>query len=105
MSFLKVKMETFQKLFFVGLFFLGGLTGLWAFPMENVTSDSDLYQQVRQLGDYGLLDPVDKSVLDRGLVVTRLELALYTEKAQSRLDAATPVPVSLVAPPVSVCSA
>ena len=59
---------------------------LWADPSDNVTPDQPLYQRVKKLEDYGLLDPRDKAVLDQGLVVNRLELAFYVEKAKARLD-------------------
>ncbi len=97
---MKVKMSRLLKFFFLGIFFLGGLNGLRAFPLENVTSDNELYQRVKKLGDAGLLDSQDKAVLDQGLVVTRLELALYTEKAQSRLDQASSAPTSISVPAV-----
>ncbi len=62
-----------------------GSTRLFAFPYDNVTSGEDLYQRVKKLGDYGLLDPRDKAVLDQGKTVSRLELAFYAEKAGSNL--------------------
>ncbi len=68
-------------------------------PLRIVSPDDPLYQGVKQLADAGLLDPQDKNVLDRGYMVTRLELALYTEKAENRLDNNTPVPPA--APAVS----
>ena len=61
----------------------------FAYPAENVTSDKPLYQQVKHLETYGLLDPQDQAVLDEGHVVTRLELALYTEKAKKKLKSKT----------------
>ena len=82
---------------------------VWADPSDNVTPDQPLYQRVKQLGDWGLLDPQDKAVLDEGRVVTRLELAFYTEKAKARITppqlkiVATPTPqVSLPAPQPSL---
>ena len=84
-------------LLFTFLFLLiGGLgqSRLWADPFENVTSDQRLYQRVRQLGNYGLLDDQDKKVLDDGLVVTRMELAFYVEKAKARIEAPQFVPVA-----------
>src|SRR5579872_1691103 len=75
---------------------IGGLstTRLWADPFENVTSDQKLYQRVKQLGDYGLLDQQDKALLDEGKVVTRLELAFYVEKAKARVGAPVAMPTS-----------
>jgi len=83
---------------------------LWADPSDNVTPDNPLYQRVKKLGDYGLLDSQDKAVLDDGLVVTRLELAFYTEKAKARITApqytptvplSAPAPVPTTPPPAS----
>ena len=90
---------------------MSGAGALWADPSENITPDQSLYQRVRQLGDYGLLDPQDKAVLDSGEIVTRLELAFYTEKAKARIESPqwpTPTPGAaapsieqpLTAPPV-----
>lgn len=106
-------MNRLVKITFPGLLLFGFVNGLNAFPMENVTSDSDLYQRVKKLGDAGLLDPQDQAVLDQGRIVTRLELAFYVEKAQNNVDQsamATPVPpppappvtAPVVVPPVSV---
>lgn len=86
-------------------------TAVWADPSDNVTPDQPLYQRVKKLGDWGLLDPQDKQVLDEGRVVTRLELAFYTEKAKARITppqykpVATPTPVITLPasqPPVSL---
>ncbi len=63
-----------------------GATNLWANPYEELTPDQPLYQRVKKLEDYGLLDPQDKKVLDEGKIVTRLELAFYTEKAKARIS-------------------
>ena len=54
-------------------------------PMDELTPDQPLYQRVKKLERWGLLDPQDKAVLDEGKVVTRLELAFYTEKAKARI--------------------
>jgi len=70
-----------------------GAITLWANPFEELKPDQPLYQRVKKLGDYGLLDAQDKAVLDEGKIVTRLELAFYTEKAKARI-----APPSLAAP-------
>ena len=44
-------------------------------------------------------------MLDRGLIVTRLELALYVEKAQNQLDAGTPVPSTAPVAPLPAAPA
>jgi hypothetical protein len=81
------------------LFFLGAIfSGAYADPFANVTADESLYQRVKKLGDYGLLDPQDKAVLDQGKVVTRLELAFYTEKAKARIEAPELAQPALAAP-------
>jgi hypothetical protein len=82
-------MKTLLSGLSLGFLLLGivGTSLLWADPSDNVTPDQSLYQRVKKLADYGLLDPQDKSVLDQGLVVNRLELAFYVEKAKARLDA------------------
>lgn len=100
------KLKTFFSLLFlcvVSGFFTA--QALWADPSDNVTPDNPLYQRVKKLGDYGLLDAQDKSVLDDGLVVTRLELAFYTEKAKARITSPqyTPtVPMTAPTPEVSL---
>src|SRR5271163_1196404 len=74
--------------------------------MDELTPDQPLYQRVKKLGDYGLLDPEDKAVLDEGKIVTRLELAFYTEKAKARItkpqlgqpSAPTPTPQPIPTP-------
>ena len=94
------------RLFLLALFLGAGATGLFANPYEQITSDQKLYQRVKKLGDYGLLDPGDKAVLDEGKVVTKMELAFYTEKAKARISApqlgqplpATPTPVPFLQP-------
>src|SRR5580693_8771633 len=78
----------------------------WANPWEELGPDQTLYQRVKKLEDYGLLDAQDKKVLDQGKYVTRLELAFYTEKAKARLSAPefavpTPTPEVSVPPPTS----
>jgi len=109
----------FQSLlipFLALVFFLSGFSRVLADPFANVTSDQDLYQRVKKLGDYGLLDPQDKAVLDQGKPVTRLELAFYTEKAKARIEEpelaqpqvptpepqALPTPQSLPSPVISL---
>ena len=74
---------------FLALWVLGisGLDKTWAVPFEEITPDQPLYQRVKKLEDYGLLDAQDQAVLDQGKVVTRLELAFYTEKAKARISA------------------
>ena len=93
---MKRSFKKFVAHFSLGLLLIGGLTAtrLWADPFEDVTSDQKLYQRVKQLGDYGLLDQQDKAVLDEGKVVTRLELAFYVEKAKARITAPIAVPTS-----------
>lgn len=87
--------------------FVLGLGAPWlhADPYEELTPDQPLYQRVKKLGDYGLLDPLDKQVLDQGKIVTRLELAFYTEKAKARisqpqLNIPTPTPQVSLPPAV-----
>lgn len=126
---LKFNLNIFLKVFLLLALALPGVVpALWANPFEQLTPDQSLYQRVKKLGDYGLLDPQDKAVLDEGKVVTRLELAFYTEKAKARIEApqlgqpqlavptptpqppqelmtlpppvqATPTPVPVIAPP------
>lgn len=68
--------------------------------------EEDLYKRVKKLGDYGLLDAKDKAVLDEGKIVTRLELAFYTEKAKARVAnpelslPPTPTPTSAPLPQI-----
>lgn len=56
-----------------------------ASPFAEVKPGDDLYQRVKALEKYGLLDAQDQAVLDRGETVTRLQLAFYTEKAKTRI--------------------
>ncbi len=98
-----------QKTFFIFLVSVisGMLTvpALWADPSDNVMPDNPLYQRVKNLGNYGLLDSQDQKILDEGRVVTRLELAFYTEKAKARLSTPqyTPtVPFTVPTPQVSL---
>ena len=75
---------------FLALWVLGislGLDKTWAVPFEEITPDQPLYQRVKKLEDYGLLDAQDQAVLDQGKVVTRLKMAFYTEKAKARISA------------------
>lgn len=90
------------------LFFSWGAQPVSANPYEELGPDSPLYQRVKKLEDYGLLEPQDQQVLDDGKYVTRLELAFYTEKAKARLTApelsgptptSTPAPIPTAAPP------
>ena len=99
-------MKSFIKtLLYVTAVFATGSALLWANPFEQLTPDQSLYQRVKKLENYGLLDPEDKAVLDEGKIVTRLELAFYTEKAKARIAVpqlsapSTPTPLP-VAPPV-----
>ncbi len=82
---------------------------LWANPYEEINSDSPVYQQVKHLETYGLLDPTDQQVMDQGKTVTRMELAFYTEKAKARMEAPAlgvqPTPTALPAAPVNIPSA
>ncbi len=80
-----LKFKTFLGLLAVGSFLIAGAPGLSAHPLDNVTPDDALYQRVQKLGDAGLLDPGDQALLDQGRIVTRLELALFVEKSESRL--------------------
>ena len=100
------------KILWVGLCFCAFAQALtapfaWANPWEELGPDQTLYQQVKKLEAYGLLDPQDREVLDQGKYVTRLELAFYTEKAKARISAPefalpTPTPQVSVPPPVSL---
>lgn len=102
---LDLKLKTYIIRFLMSFGFgLLGVSALWAVPAsENVAPDEPIYQRVKALGDYGLLDPRDKAVLDEGRVVTRLELAFYTEKAKSKLNKtkSTPALPPEAAPTVS----
>jgi hypothetical protein len=101
---LAFKSKTFiLSLFLFALSFSFGVPFLFANPSEELSPGQSLYDRVKKLGDYGLLDPADKAVLDEGKVVTRLELAFYTEKAKARMEepelfegtpTSTPVPVA-----------
>jgi len=75
------------RLSLLALFLVPGAPRLLANPFEELTPDQKLYQRVKKLGDYGLLDTEDKAVLDQGKIVTRLELAFYTEKAKAKISA------------------
>jgi len=82
----------------------------FASPFEEVTPKEELYQRVRNLSQWNLLDAQDAAVLDRGETVTRLQLAFYTEKAKARLSTPQlpePQPVARPAemPPLEVPSA
>jgi hypothetical protein len=100
------------KIFWAGLCFWAFALALntpfaWANPWEELGPDQTLYQRVKKLEVYGLLDSQDKEVLDHGKYVTRLELAFYTEKAKARISAPefalpTPTPQVSVPPPVSL---
>ena len=74
-----------------------------ASPFEEIKSGDNLYQRVKALEKWGLLDAQDQAVLDRGEAVTRLQLAFYTEKAKTRISAplfpaTTPTTASAPAP-------
>jgi hypothetical protein len=101
--------------FFFALSFSGGASFLFANPYEELTSDQPLYQRVKKLENYGLLDSQDQAVLDQGKPVTRLELAFYIQKAKAAIEdpellhptaipspVETPVPTSapITTPPV-----
>ena len=81
-------------------------------PYEEINSDNPVYQGVKHLEVYGLLDPDDQEALDQGKTVTRMELAFYTERAKARLEAPslgpTPTPptaaMQVPTPEVSVPS-
>ena len=75
------------RLSLLAIFLVAGAPRLWANPFEELTPDQKLYQRVKKLGDYGLLDAQDKAVLDQGKIVTRLELAFYTENAKAKISA------------------
>ena len=105
---LKIFLAAFLALGVLGAF---GTKRVCAMPFEEITPDQDIYQRVKSLERYGLLDPQDQAVLDQGKVVTRLELAFYTEKAKARISAPelaepTPQPAPaetlppMMAPPV-----
>ncbi len=70
----------------LALFSAFTLTNAQAHPLEELGPDSDLYQRVKKLENYNLLDPQDRQVLDEGKYVTRLELAFYTEKAKAMFE-------------------
>ncbi len=70
-------------------FSLLGVAPLFADPSLQVAPGEPLYQRVKALEAYGLLDPQDQAVLDQGRIVTRLELAFYTEKAKEKLKSNT----------------
>ncbi len=91
------------------LFSLGLAAPVSANPYDDVNPDEPLYQRVKHLEVYGLLDPQDQKVLDEGKIVTRLELAFYTEKAKARITSpellqpaatSTPVPTETPVPEV-----
>ena len=81
---MKLKLKTITAV----VCLLGCFRPLWASsPWDEVDPRNPLYQRVKHLEVYGLLDPVDQQVLDEGKYVTRMELAFYTEKAKARLTA------------------
>ncbi len=95
------KLKFFISLMGLFFFFFTAISGVGAHPMANLGPEDSLYQRVKKLGDYGLLDPQDKAVLDSGQYVTRMELAFYTQKAKARIEApelGTPVPTSTPVP-------
>ncbi len=112
-GFLTFRLSKLLTAFFVLLFFGAWVGSGFADPFANVSPSEDLYQRVKKLEAYGLLDPRDQAVLDQGKTVTRLELAFYTEKAKARIEAPelaqpqvpTPTPqpaVTLPPPPTAV---
>jgi len=98
----------FKKLitgfFFFALSFSGGASYLFANPYEELTPDQSLYQRVKKLENYGLLDSADKAVLDQGEAVTRLQLAFYVQKAKAQIEDPQllhPVPAPIETPVLS----
>ncbi len=88
--------KSFKGIFFLSLLCTTTLaTSLWANPSDNVTSDQPLYQRVKALEAYGLLDPQDQAVLDQGRVVTKLELGFFTEKAKANYQTSKELQVAL----------
>jgi hypothetical protein len=83
-----------SALLVLGFVLAAGFSPALADPNDNVTSDQPLYQRVKALETYGLLDPRDQKVLDEGRVTTRLELAFYTERAKARLEMPQFTPVA-----------
>src|SRR5689334_2806871 len=53
---------------------------------DYVGPQEKIYQQVKNLENYGLLDPNDQALLDDGRSVTRMELASYVEKALDKIQ-------------------
>ncbi len=111
--FLTFRLQNLFTALCVLLFWGTIVSGAFADPFADVTADQSLYQRVKKLGDDGLLDPQDRAVLDQGKVVTRLELAFYTEKAKARIEApelaqpaiATPTPEALPSPVMAIPTA
>lgn len=91
-------MNLFRSALLVALLFPLG-TALASGPYDNVSSEDPLYQKVKHLEVYGLLDPQDQKVLDEGRVVNRIELAFYTEKAKAKLTPPVFKPQTVSAPP------
>ncbi len=80
------KLKLFITALGLALFSALTLTTVQAHPLEELGPDSALYQRVKKLENYNLLDPQDRQVLDEGKYVTRLELAFYTEKAKAKFE-------------------
>ncbi len=72
--------------FFFAIVFTGGVSFSFANPYEELTPDQPLYQRVKKLENYGLLDSEDRAVLDQGKAVTRLQLAFYMQKAKASME-------------------
>jgi len=76
----------------------------FASPFQEVKPGDALYERVKALGHWGLLDAKDQAVLDHGDTVTRLQLAYYTEKAKARISKPilpTPTPGGAGAPSIA----
>jgi hypothetical protein len=93
-----------RRLLLLSIFFLA--PAVIASPYQEVRSDEALYQRVRHLSDFGLLDAGDQALLDTGSPVTRLQLAAAVRKASDKLEksAATPVPTVVPSPVPSIAS-
>jgi hypothetical protein len=83
------------------LFSVSGFLPLHADPSLQVAPGDSLYQRVKALEAYGVLDPQDQAVLDQGRIVTRLDLAFYVEKAKANLNSNTSSSAPVSAPPAS----
>ncbi len=98
--------KTSKGFLFLAFLYIGPLvTGLWANPSDNVTSDQPLYQRVKALEAYGLLDPQDQAVLDQGRVVTKLELGFFMEKAKTNYQSSQELQIVLASQAASTPAA